>query len=174
MRKERPWKDRKLLKEVTMSDGFKLTFWLYEWNDEVASKLKHRYCVRIRKLNPIGLPLLTEQIGVRIDNWEAFLDSVTRLKPEPLHEEPQPPKILRSILAVLEQVYKKEKPYDEAARIAAKSLQLSQKTIRHYCTADIGLKSKQLKKLLEYKEKLRTLLTEKFPEYEDKIKETLS
>jgi len=82
MKKIRPWKDRRLLKEVTMPDGFKLTFWLYEWNDDVALRLKHRYCVRIIKLNPEGRPLLTEQIGVRIDNWKTFLDTVNKLKIE--------------------------------------------------------------------------------------------
>jgi len=82
MKKEKPWKNRKLLKEITMPDGFKLTFWLYEWNDDVALRLKHRYCVRIRKLNPEGRPLLTEQIGVRIDNWNTFLDTVNKLKIE--------------------------------------------------------------------------------------------
>jgi len=80
MKKKRPWKNRKLLKEVTMPDGFKLTFWLYEWNDDVASKLKHCFCVRIRKLNPHGRPLLTEQIGIRVDNWNDFLNTVTKLK----------------------------------------------------------------------------------------------
>jgi hypothetical protein len=79
MKKIRPWKNRKLLGEVMMTDGFRLTFWLYEWNDDVAAKLKHRYCVRIRKLNPKGLPLLTEQIGVRVDNWKTFLGTVNKL-----------------------------------------------------------------------------------------------
>lgn len=79
MKRKRPWKNRKLLKEVTMSDGFKLTFWLYEWNDDVALKLDHRFCVRIRKLKPDGHTLLTEQIGIRVDNWDAFVDTVTKL-----------------------------------------------------------------------------------------------
>jgi len=82
MKKERPWKNRKLLNEVTMPDGFKLTFWLYEWNDDVASKLNHRFCVRIRKLNPEGRPLQYEQIGVRVDNWNTFIDIVNKLKIE--------------------------------------------------------------------------------------------
>lgn len=82
MKRERPWKNRKLLNEVIMSDGFKLTFWLYEWNDNVASKLGHQFCVRILKLKPDGHNLLTEQIGVRVDNWNTFLDTVNRLKIE--------------------------------------------------------------------------------------------
>lgn len=82
MKKERPWKNRKLLKETSMPDGFKLTFWLYEWNDDVALRLKHRHCVGIIKLNPAGRPLLTEQIGVRIDDWKTFLDIVNKLKIE--------------------------------------------------------------------------------------------
>jgi hypothetical protein len=80
MRKERPWRNRRLLKEVAMPDGFKLTFWLYEWNDSVAAKLKHRFCVRIRKLNPKGLPLLTEQIGIRIDTWDTFIGEIRKLE----------------------------------------------------------------------------------------------
>jgi len=80
MKNKQPWKNRQLLKEVTMSDGFKLTFWLYEWNDDVALKLKHRFCVRIRKLKPDGHSLLTEQIGIRKDNWNTFIDTVNKLK----------------------------------------------------------------------------------------------
>jgi len=82
MKKERPWKDRKLLGKATMSDGFKLTFWLYEWNDDIALRLDHRFCVRIRKLTPNDRPLLTEQIGIRVDNWNTFIDAVNKLKIE--------------------------------------------------------------------------------------------
>jgi len=79
MKRKRAWKDRRLLKEIIMSDGFKLTFWLYNWNDDVALKLGHRSCVRILKLKPDGHVLLTEQIGVRVDNWHTFVDAVNKL-----------------------------------------------------------------------------------------------
>jgi len=79
MKKERAWKSRRLLNEITMSDGFKLTFWVYEWNDDVALKLGHRFCVRILKLKPDGHNLLTEQIGIRVDNWSTFVDAINKL-----------------------------------------------------------------------------------------------
>jgi hypothetical protein len=79
IKKKKAWKDRRLLKEAIMSDGFKLTFWLYEWNDDVALRLGHRFCVRIIKLKPDGHVLLTEQIGIRVDNWDAFIDAVNKL-----------------------------------------------------------------------------------------------
>jgi len=167
MKREKAWKSRTLLNEITMSDGFRLTFWIYEWNDDVALRLKHRYCVRIRKLNPNGFPLLTEQIGVRVDNWNAFLDIVNRLKPTI-------PKTLQRVLTVLEQVYKKGRTYDEAVEIAANKLKLHQKDIRHRCTIDLGLKTSQLRKLLNNKEKLTKLVIAKFPDYEDTIREALS
>jgi len=80
MKKKRSWKDRRLLKEIVMSDGFKLTFWLYEWNDDVALKLGHRLCVRMIKLKPDGHVLLTEQIGIRVDNWTHFIETIAELK----------------------------------------------------------------------------------------------
>jgi len=92
----------------------------------------------------------------------------------PLYEKPAIPKTLRNILTTLEQIYKKGKSYDEAAKIAAKKLKLDARTIRHDCTTDMGLTSKQFRKLLEHKEKLRTLIIEKFPDYEDAIREALS
>lgn len=79
MKKECPWKERKLLKEVTMPDGFKLTFWLYTWNDDVASKLNHRFCIRIRKFNPLGRHIMSEQIGIRLDTWDTFIETVNKL-----------------------------------------------------------------------------------------------
>lgn len=63
-----------------MSDGFKLSFWLYEWNDDVAVRLGHNCCVRILKHNPAGRFLLTEQIGIRVDNWSKFVEGLTGLK----------------------------------------------------------------------------------------------
>src|SRR4030067_2781467 len=36
LKRTKPWKSRTLLKEIVMSDGFKITFWLYELNDEVV------------------------------------------------------------------------------------------------------------------------------------------
>jgi len=75
---------------------------------------------------------------------------------------------------VLEQIYKKGKTYDEAAKIAAKKLKLYEGTIRAMCTRNIGLTSKQFRKLLDDKEKIKTLIIEKFPDYEDTIKEALS
>ncbi len=79
MKRKRPWKNRHLLKEVLMSDGFKLTFWMYEWEDDVALKLDHKFCVRMLKKNPAGRVLLTEQIGVRVDNWSRFISEINSL-----------------------------------------------------------------------------------------------
>jgi hypothetical protein len=93
---------------------------------------------------------------------------------EPLYEKPTPSKILQSILTVLEHVYKKGKAYDEAAKTAAKKLKLNEKTIKHYCTTDIGLTSNQFRKLLKDKEKTKQLLIGKFPEYKDVIEEIMS
>jgi hypothetical protein len=63
-----------------MPDGFKIAFWLYEWNEEVAVKLSHRFCVRMLKMNPNGRFLFTEQIGVRVENWENFVQAINSLK----------------------------------------------------------------------------------------------
>jgi hypothetical protein len=63
-----------------MSDGFKLEFWRYEWNDDVATKLNHKSCIRMLKKNPAGRFLFTEQIGIREDNWTVFLDTIKSLK----------------------------------------------------------------------------------------------
>jgi len=167
MKKERPWKSRWLLKEVAMPDQFKLTFWLYEWNDDVALRLKHRYCVRIRKLSPIGHPILTEQIGVRVDNWNTFLDTTGKLKP-------MIPKTIQRVLIVLEQVYKKGITYDEAVKTVAEKLHLNESTIRAYCTRDIGLTATKFRKLIQNKEETIKLVARKFPEYEDTIREALS
>jgi hypothetical protein len=93
---------------------------------------------------------------------------------ESLFEKPVIPKTLLNILTVLEQVYKRGITYDEAARIAAKKLKLNEKTLKHDCTVDIGLTSRQLRKLIMNKEKLRKLVTEKFPDYEEDIREALS
>lgn len=79
-KKKRAWKNRTHLKETVMSDGFKLGFWLYEWNDDVALKLGHDYCVRILKRRPDGHVLMTEQIGIRVDNWSNFLDVINNLR----------------------------------------------------------------------------------------------
>lgn len=83
MKWKKAWKDRKLLKEITMSDGFRLIFWLYEWNDDVASKLGHHSCIRITKRKPDGHVLLTEQIGIRVDNWSSFLEALNKLEINP-------------------------------------------------------------------------------------------
>ena len=83
MKRKRPWKSRTLLKEIVMSDGFKITFWLYEWNDDVALRLGHNSCVRILKHNPAGRFLLTEQIGIRVDNWRKFVDGLDKLQISP-------------------------------------------------------------------------------------------
>jgi hypothetical protein len=80
LKRKRPWKNRLLLKEILMSDGFKLTFWLYEWNDDVASRLGHNSCVRMLKKNPEGRVLLTEQIGIRVDNWNKFINEINKLE----------------------------------------------------------------------------------------------
>lgn len=79
-RKKRAWKNRTLLKETVMSDGFRLGFWLYEWNDDVALKLGHEHCLRILKRKPDGHVLMTEQIGIRVDNWSSFLDTLSNLQ----------------------------------------------------------------------------------------------
>jgi hypothetical protein len=62
-----------------MPDGFKITFWLYEWNEDVATKLGHRFCVRMLKSNPSGRFLFTEQLGVRSEDWKTFADTIKRL-----------------------------------------------------------------------------------------------
>lgn len=92
----------------------------------------------------------------------------------PLYEKPAIPKSLLNILTTLEQIYEKRKSYDEAVKIAAKKLKLYERTIRHDCTTDIGLTSKQFRKLLEEKEKLRALIIEKFQDYEDAVREVIS
>jgi len=92
---------------------------------------------------------------------------------KPIYEKPPIPKTLLNILTVIEQIYKRGKTYDEAVKIAAKKLKLYQGTIRAACTREIGLKSKQLRKLLDNKEKLKQVLMEKFQEYENIIKENL-
>lgn len=73
----------------------------------------------------------------------------------------------------MEQIYKNGKTYDDAVKITAKKLELYEGTIRHYCTADIGLSANQLRKILKDKEKLKQLLIKKFPEYESLIRETI-
>jgi len=78
-KRKRAWKTRKQLSEITMPDGFKTTFWLYEWNEEVAQKLDHRFCIRILKFNPSGRFLFTEQLGIRKDNWEKFVKAINQL-----------------------------------------------------------------------------------------------
>lgn len=92
---------------------------------------------------------------------------------EQLYEEPTLPKGLLNVLTVLEQIYKKDKTYEEAAAIAAKKLKITEKAIRHDCTTDLGLKSTQFRKLIQNKQRLNTLLTEKYPDYETTIKETI-
>ena len=82
-KRKKPWKNRCLLNEILMSDGFKLTFWLYEWNDDVALRLGHNSCVRLLKKNPAGRVLLTEQIGIRVDNWSRFIDEINSLEINP-------------------------------------------------------------------------------------------
>jgi hypothetical protein len=79
--KQRPWKNRKPLSELTMPDGYKITFWLYEWNETVSQKLGHRFCIRILKTNPQGRFLFTEQIGIRHENWEEFVKAINALPP---------------------------------------------------------------------------------------------
>jgi len=91
----------------------------------------------------------------------------------PLYEKPPIPKTLLNILTVMEQIYKKGKTYDEAVKITAKKLKLYHGTIRAACTREIGLTSNQLRKILKEKEKMKQILTEKFPEYADIIKETM-
>jgi len=93
---------------------------------------------------------------------------------EILYEKPPPPKTLLNILTVLEQVYKKEKTYDEAAKIAAKKLKLYEGTMRAACTRDIGLTAKQFRKVIQDRNRLTTILIEKYPDYEDLINRTLS
>jgi hypothetical protein len=80
MQRKRAWKNRELLKEIIMSDGFKIEFWRYEWNDDVATRLKHNSCIRMLKKNPEGRFLFTEQIGIRLDNWSTFSEALKNLK----------------------------------------------------------------------------------------------
>jgi hypothetical protein len=77
--RKRAWKSRKQLSEIIMQDGYKTSFWLYEWNEETALKLNHRFCIRILKFNPGGRFLFTEQIGVRKDNWEKFVQAINQI-----------------------------------------------------------------------------------------------
>ncbi len=79
VKKDRSWKNRTLLQEIIMSDGFRLGFWLYEWKDDVASKLGHKNCIRMLKKKPDGHVLMTEQIGIRVDNWQTFLSTINNL-----------------------------------------------------------------------------------------------
>jgi len=94
---------------------------------------------------------------------------------EPLYEEKLAmPKQLLNILTVLDQMYRKGKTYDEATKIASKKLNIKEKSIRHDCTTDMGLTSRQFNRIIKDKQKLRRLITEKFPNYTDKIRETLT
>jgi len=91
---------------------------------------------------------------------------------EPIYEKPPIPKNLLKILKVLELIYK-GKTYDEAIKMTAKKLKLFEGTIRAACTRDIGLTSNQLRKVIKDKEHFKTLLAEKFPEYESIINKTI-
>lgn len=93
---------------------------------------------------------------------------------EPLYEKPPLPKILESMLTVLEQVYKKGKTYDEAIKIASKKLSLNENTIRAYCTRDVGLTATRFRRILQSKDKTLKLLVEKFPNHEDAARERLA
>lgn len=94
---------------------------------------------------------------------------------EPLYEEKLAiPKQLLNFLTVLDQVYKKGKTYDEATKIAAKKLNIKEKSIRHDCTTDMGLTSRQFSRIIKDRTKLRKLITGRFPDYTDKIRETLT
>ena len=77
--RKRAWKSRKQLSEIVMPDGYKTSFWLYEWTEETALKLNHRFCIRILKFSPSGHFLFTEQIGVRKDNWDKFVEAINQL-----------------------------------------------------------------------------------------------
>jgi hypothetical protein len=90
---------------------------------------------------------------------------------KPVYEKPPVPKTLLNILTVMEQICKRGKTYDEAVKITAKKLKIYHGTVRAACTREIGLKSKQLRKLFDDKAKLKQVLIEKFPEYENIIKE---
>jgi hypothetical protein len=94
---------------------------------------------------------------------------------EPLYEEKLAmPKQLLNILTVLDQVYRRGKTYDEATKIAAKKLNIKEKSIRHDCTTDMGLTSRQFNRIIKDKQRLRKLITEKYPDYTDKIREALT
>jgi len=92
---------------------------------------------------------------------------------EPLYRKPLIPRMLESIITVLEQIYAKGKTYDEAVKIAAKKLNLNEPTMRAYCTREIGLTAKQFRKLIKDKKRLKAILTEKFPDYESTINKTI-
>jgi len=128
------------------------------------------------QLDPVckNLPFNTKSTEFKTYTRENAGMSVHVHEFEPLYEKPAIPKTLLNILTVLEQVYKKEKTYDEAAKIAAKKLKLDERTVKHDCTADMGLTTKQFRKLLPDKERIRTLIIEKFPDHEDTIREALS
>jgi hypothetical protein len=78
--RERPWINRKYLQELTMPDGYKITFWRYEWSEKVANELGHRFCIRLLKTNPQGRFIFTEQIGIRQENWEDFAQAINDLQ----------------------------------------------------------------------------------------------
>jgi len=91
---------------------------------------------------------------------------------EPMFGEVSIPKTLLKILKVLELIYK-GKTYDEAVKITAKKLDLFAGTVRAACTKDIGLTAKHFRKLIKDKKRLRTILIEKFPDYESTINKTI-
>ena len=92
---------------------------------------------------------------------------------EPLCEKPEIPKYLQNVLEVFELIYKRSKTYDEAIKIAARRLGLGENSLRAMCTRDMGLSSQELRRILSSREKIKQLLTQKFPDYPDAIKERI-
>ena len=92
---------------------------------------------------------------------------------ESLCEKPDIPRTLSNVLAVFSLVYKRGKTYDEAIKIAAKKLRLGESSLRAMCSRDLGLTAQQLRKILNSSEKIKQILTQKFPDYQDMIKENI-
>ena len=129
---------------------------------------------KVPELEPVckSLPFATKttefKTYTREDSLNVHIHSF-----EPLGEKPDIPKTLRNVLAVFSLIYKRGKTYDEAIKIASKKLGLGESSLRAMCSRDIGLTAQQLRKILNNSEKIKQLLTQKFPDYADTIKENI-
>jgi len=101
-------------------------------------------------------------LGVHIHQFEPLIGPA-----------PEAPKYLLKVLFIA-RLIREGTPSTKAFQDVSKQFNVGQGTVRDACTRRLGLNTKQFLKLVQDKPRLRALLKEKYPDYQDIIDQKLT